>query len=608
MIPEQKIDEIRERIDLVALMARHGVELKKSGRSFKGRCPFHNEKTPSFYVWAEERRFKCFGCQAGGDAFSFVMRLLGKTFVDAARDLAKEAGVDLETAVDPAMKEKAQIKEATDFAAEHFKKNLWDPVLGKKPREYLQSRGVSEETSKAFGLGWAPLAWSELADKLREHGLLAFGEKGGLVAPRARSDGFYDTFRGRLMVPIRSPEGRTIAFGGRLLESDAPKGEEGPKYLNSRESKLYTQSEVLYGLDQARDEVRRRKSAVLVEGYFDCIGLHQVGVKNAVALCSTTLTPGHLTLLQRHEAKELVLLLDGDEAGRKAVERLAGAILAAGASARVALLPEGEDPDTFARKVGPEKVRELLDQASGLTEHLFRIALPKADASSFEEKMSALERLKPITAQIPVGLVRSAFFAAMARHFGLPAQELETALRGKQQPVRAVPKPGQVSPAQTSRTPSSPSPQPQKEKPPEQWETLYLAAALRDKRLLSADVKRAGDELKHSGLRALLAGLTSGASPEDALYDASDLVKKAIAQEQTQLPAEGAELERAFKLVCLRLKLRAVEEQLMRIARELSRLDSQADLSDEAKEMLAEQGQLLALKRELQNEERELRR
>ena len=202
MIPDSKIDEIRERIDLVALMGRHGVELKKSGRSMKGCCPFHQEKTPSFHVWPDERRFKCFGCQAGGDAFSFMQRLFGKPFLDTVRDLAKEAGVDLEEAVDPGLKEKAQIKDATDVAAEHFKARLWDPVVGKRAREYLTSRGVTEDVARAFGLGWAPLAWTELADKLRERGLIEPGVKGGLVSVR-QSGGHYDMFRGRLIIPIQ---------------------------------------------------------------------------------------------------------------------------------------------------------------------------------------------------------------------------------------------------------------------------------------------------------------------------------------------------------------------------------------------------------------------
>ncbi len=231
MIPESKIEEIRERVDLVGLVQRHGVELKKSGRSYKGLCPFHQEKSPSFYVFPEGKRFKCFGCQAGGDAISFAQRLLGKTFLDTVRDLAKELGIDLESAVDPAMREKAQIKEATDFAAQRFQQHLWDPAVGHHAREYLRSRGLTEDVMKAFGLGWSPMAWTDLADKLREHGLLAFGEKAGLVSPRQKGDGYYDMFRGRLMIPIRSPEGRTIAFGGRLLE-----GDDGPKYLNSKDA------------------------------------------------------------------------------------------------------------------------------------------------------------------------------------------------------------------------------------------------------------------------------------------------------------------------------------------------------------------------------------
>ena len=583
MIPDSKIDEIRERIDLVALMGRHGVELKKSGRSFKGCCPFHQEKTPSFHVWPEERRFKCFGCQAGGDAFSFLQRLFGKSFLDTVRDLAKDAGVDLDEAIDPGLKEKAQIKDATDVAAEHFKSRLWDAVVGKRAREYLLSRGVTEDVARAFGLGWAPLAWTELADKLRERGLIAAAEKAGLVSPRKTGDGHYDMFRGRLIIPIRSPEGRTIAFGGRLLE-----GDDGPKYLNSRESKLYNKSETLYGLDQARDEVRKKKSVVLCEGYFDCIGLHQAGVKNAVALCSTALTPGHMTVLARAEGKELVLLLDGDDAGRKAVERLAAPILAAGGKARVAALPDGEDPDTWARKVGPEAVHKLIETAPTLTQWLFATVLPQGPTSSFEAKMDALERIRPIAAGLPVGLMRSAFFGALSGLMGLPAAELESTLKGKPgATVKAVPK-------------SAPG---LEEKPPEQWEALFAAGVLRDVRLLGKDQWRAADELKHTGLRNLIAALATGHSREDALYEASEAVKRTLEEQalQKSLPEDDQALEQWFLVVCRRLKLRGLEEQLTRIARELAQSGgSGSDLTDEAREMLSQQAQLLALKRQIQ--------
>jgi len=579
LIPEAKIQEVRERVDMIALVQRHGVELKKSGRSHKGLCPFHAEKSPSFYVWPDEKRFKCFGCQAGGDAISFVQRLLGKTFVDTVQDLAKELGIDLEASVDPGMKEKQQVKEATDFAARYFQERLWDPAVGQHAREYLRSRGLTEELMRAFGLGWAPLEWTGLADKLREHGLLAFGEKAGLVAPRQRGDGYYDMFRGRVMIPIRSPEGRTIAFGGRLLE-----GDDGPKYLNSRENKLYNKSDVLYATDQARDEIRKKKSAVLAEGYFDAIGLHQAGVKNALALCSTALTPGHLALLSRLEAKELVLLLDGDEAGRKAVERLAGPILNAAANCRVAALPEGEDPDTFARKAGAEAVQKLVQEAPPLTQHLFRTMLPDGPGATFEDKMSALERLKPITAQIPVGLVRSAFFGSMAKHFGLPAQELEAALRSKvAPPVRPVAKPA---------GPAAP--------PPDQLESTWGACVLRDRGLLARDELRVVDELKHMGLRTLISGVQHGKAPEDALYDASETLKSALQKAADFLPADPASLEQAFKTVCRRLKLRSIEDRLQFIARETAKVPgASSELTQDLRDLLEERGRLLDLKRQL---------
>ncbi|HMK74374.1 MAG TPA: DNA primase, partial [Myxococcaceae bacterium] len=442
LIPEHKIEEVLERIDLVALVGRQ-VELKKSGRSFKGRCPFHEEKTASFYVTPELRRFKCFGCQAGGDAIAFLQRSGGKSFVEAVRELAREAGVDLATAEDPAAQERQQLREVTALAQGFFQRQLWDPAEGRTAREALAARGVSEETARAFGLGWASADWTRLSDELVRRGVLGFGLQAGLVQRRPRAEGTYDTFRSRLMVPIRAPDGRTLAFGGRLLGSD-----QGPKYLNSRESRLYNKSEVLYALDVAQNEIRRQHSAVLVEGYFDAIALHQAGVKTAVALCSTALTPGHLEALRRAEARELLLLLDGDEAGRAAVERLAGPLLAAGTSTRVALLPDGEDPDTFARSQGPDAVRALLARARPLSEHLITTVLPGGASASFERKMEALARLKPLLAQLPAGLVRSALLGTLSRAFGLPAAELEAVLRGRPGVLRPAPRPS-GSPAPT---------------------------------------------------------------------------------------------------------------------------------------------------------------
>ena len=581
-IPEHTIDEILERVDLVALVGRH-VELKKSGKSFKGRCPFHQEKSASFYVTPELKRFKCFGCQAGGDAIAFVQRYLGKTFVDAVRDLAREVGVDLSAAEDPSARERQHLREVTELALEHFKAQLWHPAEGKVAREALAARGVSEETARAFGLGWAPEAWTRLADLLLARGLLEFGIQAGLVQRRTRGDGAYDVFRGRLIIPIRAPDGRVVAFGGRLLL-----GDQGPKYLNSKESRLYNKSETLYALDRARDEVRRRKSAVLVEGYFDVIGLHQAGVLHAVALCSTALTPGHLSQLQRVEARELVLLLDGDEAGRKAVERLAPALLGAGTSTRVALLPEGDDPDTFARARGGEAVRALLDAAVPLSEHLFRTLLPEGRAATFERKMEALGRLRPVVAELPVGLLRSAFFSGLAAYSGLPAAELEAGLRGKGPLLRPVPKPPPAAPVRVER-------------PLDRAEAALGALFLtRPELIRGAAASAVLDEVSHPGLRGVLASLQGGASPADALEGASPRLRASVEAAQGLLPRDAEQLPEAFETLSRRLKLVRVKERLDHIAKATALLVGAHELDEETKRLQEERGELLRLKRQLE--------
>ena len=579
-IPEHTIDEILERVDLVALVGRH-VELKKSGKSFKGRCPFHQEKSASFYVTPELKRFKCFGCQAGGDAIAFVQRYLGKTFVDAVRDLAREVGVDLSAAEDPSARERQHLREVTELALEHFKSQLWHPAEGRLAREALAARGVSEETARSFGLGWAPEAWSRLGDHLLARGLLEFGIQAGLVQRRTRGEGAYDVFRGRLMIPIRAPDGRVVAFGGRLLV-----GDQGPKYLNSKESRLYNKSETLYGLDRAKDEVRRRKSAVLVEGYFDVIGLHQAGVTHAVALCSTALTGGHLQQLQRIEARELVLLLDGDDAGRKAVERLAPALLAAGASTRVALLPEGEDPDTFARGRGAEAVRALLAAAVPLSEHLFRTLLPEGRAGTFERKMEALGRLRPVVAELPVGLLRSAFFSGLAAYSGLPAAELEAGLRGKGPLLRPVPKPATGGPVRVER-------------PLDRAEAALGALFLTRPELIRG-AAAVLDEVTHPGLRAVLAQLQGGTAPADALEGSSPRLRTSLEAAQGLLPRDPEQLPEALQALGRRLKLARVKERLDHIARSTAQLVGAHELDEDTKRLQEERGELLRLKRQLE--------
>ncbi len=583
MIPEQKIEEVLERVDLVALVGRH-VELKKSGRSFKGRCPFHQEKSASFYVTPELKRFKCFGCQAGGDAIAFLQRFLGKSFVDAVRELAREVGVELQGPEDPSARERQQLREVTALAQAHFQHLLWDAAEGRPARDALAARAITEETARAFGLGWAPEGWTRLSDELVRQGMLEPGLQAGLVQRRTKGEGTYDVFRGRLMVPIRAPDGRPVAFGGRLLL-----GDQGPKYLNSRESRLYNKSDTLYALDMAQHEVRRQHTALLVEGYFDAMALHQAGLKTAVALCSTALTPGHLEVLRRAEARELVLLLDGDAAGRTAVERLAGPLLAAATSTRVALLPEGEDPDTFARRAGAEGLRTLFAQARPLSEHLLASLLPDGPASGFEQKMEALERLRPVLSHLPAGLIRTAFFAALARGFGLPAFELEAALRGRAEPARAT----------TARPPAAPLPA----RPVDALEAALVAAVLREPALLAQGESHVTDEvLSHPGLRTIIARLQGGALPADALDELPPRLLDTVAAQGRTLPADGAALTEAFGRLCRRLKLRRIDEALTHIARVTGQHASAHELDEETRRLQAERVELLGLRRRVLGE------
>ncbi len=594
-IPPEKIQEILDRIDIVSIVSRH-VELKRSGRSFKGLCPFHGEKTPSFYVFASDRgRFKCFGCDAGGDAISFVQRVSGQTFVDTVRTLARETGVSLEEREDPAAKERAKLYEANELARRFYEERLWSPA-GQAGRAHLEARGVSEEIARRFHLGYAVNAWGELTNHLVQSGMIEWGAKAGLCAPR-KSDGYYDSFRGRLMIPIRAAEGRTVAFGARLIE-ETPRadGEKGPKYLNSRETPVYRKSETLYALDLARDTIRQKKTAVLVEGYFDVIGLFTAGVTHAVALCSTALTSGHLAALTRAGAEEVVLLLDGDAAGQKAVERLAGPILASGTRAKVACLPAGDDPDTFAAREGKGGVERLLLEAAPLTVHLLQLALPKGNASAWEEKIAALSRLGPVVEQMPAGLEKTLFISEIARHLGVA----ESAIAGHLAPAQAQKAPAQPARASVERSPAPPPFEKRVNRPARPLETSeewFAALLLSDASLRGCAEARFVDEIGSLEVRLMLS--SEGAGDLGVLPEA---VRRGLELRMAEVaPLSGEERRRALSDASRKVRLLRVAERIGEKRAELAEAEAEGIAPEELeplqlvlKELYAEEKRLKA--------------
>ncbi len=358
MISEAKKEEVRDAADIVEVVSDY-VKLKRSGSGFIGLCPYHNEKTPSFHVTPRLGIYKCFGCGESGDVFKFVMDQDGIGFTEAVRQLADRYGVFIpEEESTPEQKEHHQQKEgiyhALKFAGLFFYRNLIENPEAEKAISYLQKRGYNREIIKKFGLGYAPAGGSELWKAALNAGVdEEYMVEADLIKPSNRGEGFYDTFRGRLMFPIFNPTGKVIAFAGRVLGN-----EKTAKYINSAQTKVYNKSEVVYGVNFAKNEIRKQQEVILVEGYTDVITLNQHGISNVVASSGTALTPGQMKILHRY-GERIVMIYDSDNAGQNAMKRGIDIGLREGMEVQLLELPDGEDPDSFVKQFGKESFDEL---------------------------------------------------------------------------------------------------------------------------------------------------------------------------------------------------------------------------------------------------------
>jgi DNA primase len=425
MLSSELIEQVRSATEIVELVSQY-VTLKRSGRSYKGLCPFHTEKTPSFTVSPDRQAFYCFGCQKGGDAFSFLMEHDGVSFVEAVRQLGQRVGITVE--VERVSGAHDALYEAAERAAAFFEHTLWTPQ-GKPARRYLEKRGITREIAERFRLGMAPDAWESLAPALAESGiseetLLQLG----LVARRP-SGGTYDLFRNRVLFPIQSLSGRVIGFGGRLLPGTAD--ESAPKYVNSADSPIYHKQRVLYGLAESRGAIRRQEMAVITEGYMDYLALHQAGIENVVAACGTAFGPQQAALLHRY-AHRAYILGDSDPAGRRAAVRTAGLLLEHGFLVHLVELPSGHDPDTFVRENGAAAMETRLREAPGYVAYMKGLVDRRAGDLAVKERV--VQHLIGDLGRISDPLLQELYSKELCRSFGLTESTVATALRQRRAP------------------------------------------------------------------------------------------------------------------------------------------------------------------------------
>ena len=423
-IPDNTIEEIRSRADIYEVVSEF-VPLKKAGKNYKGLCPFHSEKTPSFSVSPEKQIYHCFGCGAGGNVFKFLMEKEDLPFVDAVKRLALRYQVSIPESAyksqgGASRNEREALLNCNTLTAKYFASQLKHPQAGKTARDYLVSRGFDDQAIEDYQMGWALPGWRNLLghlesqakcsrDTLAKYGLVSKKEA---ADTKDKKDAYYDRFRGRLIFPIQYFHGNIIAFGGRVVDD----GE--PKYLNSPETPVYKKGRHLFGLNKAKEAIRREDRVLIVEGYFDQIRAWENGVQNVVATCGTALTAQQALLVKPFTAKA-VLVFDADPAGHAAAERGFEVLQEHGLSVFVAVLPEGHDPDSLIREQGKDAFLKLIQDAQPFVHYLLGRILRSAETRTTEDKIGAINRVLPVLAKIKNSVERSEHIRYVAEKVGV---------------------------------------------------------------------------------------------------------------------------------------------------------------------------------------------
>ena len=522
------LDQIRGRVDIVELVREFVPGLKRAGRHWKACCPFHSEKTPSFMVNPDRQIYKCFGCQEGGGVFQFLMKIENLTFPEAVKELADRAGVKLESEAGMSArdKESLSLRKALEFALGFYREALKKSPAAETARKYLVKRKIGDEAQEAFALGYAPADGQALMEAALKAGITQQTlEKAGVAGFQEGRGRYYDFFRDRLLFPIFDTKGEIVGFGGRIL------GDGEPKYLNGRDTPLFSKSRTLYGLSHAVPTIRKLRRAIVLEGYTDVIGCWRHGFRFAVAPLGTALTSEHALLLKRY-ADEIVLLFDPDAAGAAASLRGAEVLMEADVAVKIASLPDGLDPDEFLDERGPEAFTERLDQAVDLAE--FKTTqvlaqLPKAP--ELEEKVQAAASVLETIAKQPNLILRKEWVRRLAERMKLDPAALEGEMTRKAPKHPRIPSPALRAPSPASgrgegegaKAVAAPASVPKIEEELVQFYLRYPDWILKEPKLEIAELSDARVIKVLDGLRELAqAGLASPAAalterfPEDA--------------------------------------------------------------------------------------------
>ncbi len=399
LISPESLERVKQAADIVEVISAH-TDLRRQGARWVGLCPFHEERTPSFSVDAQEKLYHCFGCGVGGDTIKFIEEKEGLGFAEAVELLADRYGVELERErEDPRAEAKRQqrrrLGELLDRTGSFYAAYLWDSDEAAKAREYLAERGLGEAVLRAFDVGYAPSAWDKVLLRGQRAGFKVEELRGVGLVQRGRGGGEYDRFRSRIMFPIRDRRGRTLGFGGRAMRSD-----QGAKYVNTAETDFFHKSRMLYGIDLAKGAIAKEGRAVVVEGYTDVLALHQAGIEEAVGVMGTAITDDQVASLSGM-VDEVILALDADSAGQEAMLRAQRVAAGRKMRLRVAAMPAGEDPaEMMAAEGGAERFRALLDGAVEITAFQVGLVLERTDVSSPVERDRALAEVAPILASL----------------------------------------------------------------------------------------------------------------------------------------------------------------------------------------------------------------